>query len=94
MVRRAPAIVRQWHLLTLVPTGSRGIDTTAVQAHLRAAGLEAHRRTIQRDLVELASIFPLVSDERSKPYRWRWLDDAALVLAIPAPRSPIYNSDW
>lgn len=80
-------------MLTLVPTGSRGVDTAAVQAHLRGRGLDVHRRTIQRDLVELASIFPLASDERSKPYRWRWPEDAELVLAIPAPRPSVYNDD-
>jgi hypothetical protein len=39
---------------------------------------------VQRDLVELASVFPLVADERSKPYGWRWADDAELLCAIPA----------
>lgn len=46
--------------------------------------MEVHRRTVQRDLVELATVFPLVSDERSKPYGWRWADDAELLCAIPA----------
>ena len=29
-------------------------------------------------------MFPIVSDERSKPYGWRWGDDAELLCAIPA----------
>ena len=77
-------IIRQWHLLTLLPKGPRRIDTAALEERLRARGLDVHRRTIQRDLVELATVFPIVSDERSKPYGWRWADDAELLCAIPA----------
>jgi predicted DNA-binding transcriptional regulator YafY len=77
-------IVRQWHLLTLLPKGPRRIDSLALEERLRSRGLEVHRRTIQRDLVELASVFPIVSDERSKPYGWRWAEDAELLCAIPA----------
>jgi predicted DNA-binding transcriptional regulator YafY len=80
----ASAIVRQWHLLTLLPKAPRRIDTATLAERLRARGFEVHRRTIQRDLVELATVFPLVSDERTKPYGWRWSDDAELSCAIPA----------
>jgi predicted DNA-binding transcriptional regulator YafY len=77
-------MLRQWHLLTLLPKGPRRVDTATLEEKLRARGLDVHRRTIQRDLVELAGVFPLVSDERSKPYGWRWADDAELLCAIPA----------
>jgi predicted DNA-binding transcriptional regulator YafY len=80
----ATAIVRQWHLLTLLPKGPRRIDTATLEEKLRARGLEVHRRTIQRDLIDLATVFPIVSDERTKPYGWRWADDAELLCAIPA----------
>jgi predicted DNA-binding transcriptional regulator YafY len=78
------SIVRQWHLLTLLPKGPRRIDTATLEERLRARGLDVHRRTIQRDLIELARVFPIVSDERTKPYGWRWADDAELLCAIPA----------
>lgn len=42
-----------------------------------------HRRTIQRDLLELAEVFPIVADERAKPYGWRWSDDADLAITPP-----------
>ena len=77
-------IIRQWHLLTLLPNGPRRIDSATLEERLRARGLDVHRRTIQRDLVELATVFPIVSDDRSKPYGWRWADDAELLCAIPA----------
>jgi predicted DNA-binding transcriptional regulator YafY len=80
----ASAIVRQWHLLTLLPKGPRRIDAATLEEKLRARGLDVHRRTVQRDLIDLATVFPIVSDERTKPYGWRWADDAELLCAIPA----------
>lgn len=80
------AIVRQWHLLTLLPTGPRRIDAATLEQKLRLRGLRVHRRTIQRDLIELGGLFPIVSDDRSRPYGWRWADDAELRCTIPALR--------
>lgn len=68
----------------LLPKGPRRIDTATLEERLRERGFDVHRRTIQRDLVELAGVFPIVSDERTKPYGWRWADDAELRCAIPA----------
>jgi hypothetical protein len=34
------------------------------------------RWSIQRDLLELAEVFPIVVDDRAKPYGWRWADGA------------------
>lgn len=76
------ALIRQWLLLTLLPTKPRRVDAATLEERLRSRGLRVHRRTIQRDLVELATVFPLVSDERSKPYGWRWADGQDLVSAL------------
>lgn len=86
-------IIRQWHLLTLLPQAPRRIDTATLEALLRARGFAAHRRTIQRDLVELASVFPIVADERSKPYGWCWAEGASLFAAVPAPVARVYDDD-
>jgi len=69
----------------MLPRPPRRIDTAAIEARLRERGILVHRRTIQRDLVELAEVFPIVSDERNKPYGWRWADDAE-PFAIPPPK--------
>jgi hypothetical protein len=50
---------------------------------LREAGFPIHRRTIQRDLIALSRMFPLVCDETTKPFSWSWSRDAA-ALTIPA----------
>lgn len=73
-------ILRQWMILIVLPRPPRRIDTASIESRLRERGIEVHRRTIQRDLLELAEIFPIVADERAKPYGWRWSDDAGELL--------------
>lgn len=85
----ASAIVRQWLILTMLPKPPRRIDSGAIEARLRERGVRVHRRTIQRDLIELAEVFPILSDERAKPYGWRWTDDAAFTQALPLPRTHV-----
>jgi hypothetical protein len=77
------ALQRQWLLLSQVPRAPRGIDTATLEVQLREAGFPIHRRTIQRDLVALSRMFPLVCDETTKPFAWSWSRDAA-ALTIPA----------
>lgn len=79
-------IHRQWLILTMLPRPPRTIDTAAIEVRLRDRGFEVHRRTIQRDLLDLAAVFPIVSDERAKPYGWRWSEDAEIV-PVPSPSS-------
>jgi predicted DNA-binding transcriptional regulator YafY len=76
------ALIRQWLLLTLLPTRPRRVDTAALEERLRSRGHRVHRRTIQRDLIDLATVFPIIADERTKPYGWRWADGADLVGAL------------
>lgn len=78
-------ILRQWHVLTMVPRPPRRIDTASIEMRLRERGIEVHRRTIQRDLLELAEVFPLVADERARPYGWRWSDEVDGSFALPTP---------
>ena len=39
-------------------------------------GIETTLRTVQRDLIELETLFPIVSDGK-KLSGWKWSDDAA-----------------
>ena len=81
----ASAIVRQWLILSMLPQRPRRIDTSAIESRLRARGIDVHRRTIQRDLIELAEAFPIIADERAKPFGWRWSDDATFLGQLPKP---------
>jgi predicted DNA-binding transcriptional regulator YafY len=81
-------LVRQWRILSLIPKTPPGVDVATLEARLFAAGVTVHRRTIQRDLVELAEVFPLIPAGEEKPYRWRWSDDARFLCSIPILEAP------
>lgn len=82
------ALIRQWWILSLLPRPPQKIDTATLLAKLRERGVGTHRRTVQRDLVELAIVFPIVADERSKPYGWRWADAEHPRLLLPIASCP------
>jgi predicted DNA-binding transcriptional regulator YafY len=68
----ADTLLRQWHMLRAIPRHPRRISVREIQASLDVAGFSVTARTVQRDLMELSNAFPLVSDEREKPYGWSW----------------------
>jgi hypothetical protein len=77
-------ILRQWLVLGMLPRPPRRIDTASIEARLRQRGVPRPSPTIQRDLLELAEVFPIVADKRAKPYGWRWADDAP-AIRLPSP---------
>ena len=68
----ADTLLRQWHLLRAIPRYPRRIGVPELRGLLETAGFGVTARTIQRDLIELSEVFPLVSDERAKPFGWSW----------------------
>ena len=73
---------RQWQTLRLIPRYPRRISATDLHAQLSANGYKVTKRTVERDLQTLSGIFPLVADERAKPYGWSW-DQAAPAFDLP-----------
>jgi len=69
-------LLRQWQTLRMIPRYPRKATATELCDSLNADGFKVGKRTVERDLQSLASIFPLVSDERSKPFGWSWQKDA------------------
>ncbi len=69
-------LYRHWAMLRMIPRQPRKIDGATIESRLRDEGYETTRRTIQRDLEKLSTIFPLISDDRSKPYGWSWGKEA------------------
>lgn len=65
-------LIRQWHMLRLVPRYPQKATVQHIRSALQSQGFEVTERTIQRDLNELSSVFPLVVDDREKPYGWSW----------------------
>lgn len=65
-------LVRQWHLLQKMPPFPRKVATSTLVEALRCEGIDVGIRTVQRDLVFLSRVFPIVQDDRSKPFGWSW----------------------
>ncbi|NML59895.1 WYL domain-containing protein [Massilia sp. RP-1-19] len=71
------SLLRQWHMLRLVPRAPAKISVRDLCDQLADADFPVTSRTVQRDLNELACVFPLVADDRDKPYGWSWQRDAS-----------------
>lgn len=69
-------ILRQWQMLALVPRAPRKVGTAQLEEGLAERGYRIDRRSIQRDLLALSACFPLLCDDRTKPYGWSWARDA------------------
>ncbi len=77
MATNQQSLLRQWHMLRMVPRAPAKISAQALCERLCAADFRVTERTVQRDLRELSNVFPVVVDERDKPYGWSWLRDAS-----------------
>lgn len=70
-------LLRHWQTLRRVPRYPQKITAGDICQHLQGEGFEVGKRTVERDLQALSRIFPLVLDDRSKPFGWSWSKDAA-----------------
>ncbi len=68
--------LRQWAMLKRIPQHPRQITARELTENLESEGFEVSKRTIERDLLSLSEIFPLLSNEKSRPYGWSWNKDA------------------
>lgn len=66
---------RLWHVLRQLPRYPHKATVQAIEAGLKGIGVNVTGRTIQRDLIDLSRLFPIVVDDRSKPYGWSWQKD-------------------
>lgn len=87
MATNQHTLLRQWHMLRLVPRAPRKITVQEICEHLDREEFAVTARTVQRDLNELSQVFPLTVDDREKPFGWSWQQDAANFdlpgLAVP-----------
>jgi len=75
-------LMRQWQMLRLIPRQPSKISTTELMHSLSDDGFNTTPRTLQRDLVRMSSIYPLLCDDRDKPFGWSW-DKNANVHEVP-----------
>ena len=71
-------IARQWELLKRLPTRPPGKTARELREITATAGHDVTTRTIQRDLEELARIFPIACNDKSPPFGWHWLPGARI----------------
>lgn len=67
------ALARQWELLKQLPSRAPGITARELFTQLNTAGFAVTKRTIERDLVELASVFGIECNDKSTPFGWYWM---------------------
>lgn len=65
----ARTLYRQWALLKRIPRAPRKVSSSQLLEALEARGMKTTLRTIQRDLIKLATVFPLDADEH-RPQGW------------------------
>jgi len=73
-------LIRQWAVLRMIPRHPRRIDAPSIHKKLESMGIYVTLRTVQRDLNDLSSVFPLRSDQL-RPQGW-WFEKGAS-LEIP-----------
>jgi len=73
-------MLRTWELLKLIPQRQPGKTARKLLEELASAGYVVSKKTVERDLVNLSMIFPITSNEDSKPYQWYWAPNAKLDL--------------
>ena len=71
------SLLRQWHMLRMVPRAPAKVSAKDLCERLCAADFNVTKRTVERDLKELSNVFPIAVDNRDKPYGWSWLRDAS-----------------
>ena len=67
------ALTRQWELLSLLPRRAPGITAKELASRLKERGYEVTKRTIERDLTQLSTVFGLACNDKSIPYGWYWM---------------------
>ncbi len=73
---------RQWQMLRSIPRYPQKISARDLHEKLQSEQFDVTKRTVERDLLTLSGRFPLVSDERDRPYGWSWQKNAPL-LSLP-----------
>ncbi len=68
---------RQWQMLRLIPRHPYKITAKQLYEKLHTENYIVTKRTVERDLLALSDSFPIVSDEREKPYGWSWAKNGA-----------------
>ena len=67
------ALARQWQILRLLPTKPPGMTSRELVDKLEREGFSVTKRTVERDLAELSTIFGIACNDKGMPYGWHWM---------------------
>ena len=67
MPKNQYSVLRQWHMQRNAPWEPQKTTVTELRAKLKDDGYEVTARTIQRDLIELATIYPRCNEGATNP---------------------------
>lgn len=76
MLGNNESLSRQWLMLKSIPRHPKKVSVKTLLNILEDNDFVVSERTIQRDLHQLSSIFPLAVDDREKPFGWSWQKNA------------------
>jgi predicted DNA-binding transcriptional regulator YafY len=76
------AVSRQWEMLKLLPAKPPGMTSRDLQEQLHNLGYNVVKRTVERDLLDLSKPFPILCNDKGKPYGWYW--DPGASANLPA----------
>lgn len=82
-------LLRQLALLGLVPEQPRFTSTSVLHEKLAEQGFNVSMRSVQRDLVRLSSIFPLISEEDGSRNTWCYVKGTSLDLRVMEPATAL-----
>jgi len=78
MATERETLLRQWQMLRLIPRHPFKVTAKQLYEKLLNENFGVTKRTVERDLQTLSEVFPIVSDEREKPYGWSWAKEGAV----------------
>lgn len=73
-------LLRQLALLSLIPELPRSTSTAVLQAKLQERGFVINLRSVQRDLLRLSVMFPLLCTEEGGRNKWSYAEGSSLDL--------------
>lgn len=73
-VKHQQSIARQWEILKRLPSKGPGVTARELSEWVCDEGYPATKRTVERDLSDLAELFPIVCNDKSTPYGWHWME--------------------
>jgi predicted DNA-binding transcriptional regulator YafY len=73
-------LLRQWELLKTLPSRPPGKTARELTRALVEFGFPVTKRTVERDLENLAAVFPIECNDKGRPFGWYWAPGAAADL--------------